>query len=125
MDYNLALELVRCTEAAALTASEWVGRGDPRAADQAAVDGMRRTLPSVLVRNAVEGRIVLGEGILDAAPRLEGGEVFGHGKQGVQIAVDPLEGADAAASGSPGVISVIAACLDGEGASSRFPRATC
>jgi len=88
-DRNLALELVRVTEAAALACAPLVGRGDKEAADQAAVDGMRYMLQSV----SMEGVVVIGEGEKDEAPMLYNGEQIGDGSPpAVDIAVDPLEG---------------------------------
>src|SRR6202140_4850833 len=89
MDRNLALEAVRVTEAAALAASRLMGRGDEKAADQAAVDAMRRALNSL----AIEGTVVIGEGERDEAPMLYIGEKVGTG-QGpkIDIGLDPPEG---------------------------------
>ena len=88
-DRNLALELVRVTEAAALAAARWVGRGDKEAADQAAVDAMRLLLETV----PMDGIVVIGEGEKDEAPMLYNGERIGDGSPPeVDIAVDPLEG---------------------------------
>ena len=89
MDRNLALEAVRVTEAAALSASRLMGRGDEKAADQAAVDAMRLALNSL----SIEGTVVIGEGERDEAPMLYIGETVGTG-QGpkIDIALDPLEG---------------------------------
>ena len=90
-DRNLALELVRVTEAAALAAAPLVGMGDKLAADQAAVDGMRYALRSV----SMDGLVVIGEGEKDEAPMLYNGEQIGDGSPPqVDIAVDPLEGDD-------------------------------
>jgi fructose-1,6-bisphosphatase II len=104
-DRNLALELVRVTEAAALGAGRWVGRGDKIAADQAAVDGMRAMLDSV----AMNGVVVIGEGEKDEAPMLFNGEAVGD-RSGpeVDVAVDPLEGTRLCALGQPNAIAVIA-----------------
>ncbi len=104
-DRNLALELVRVTESAALGAGRWVGRGDKIAADQAAVDGMRAVLDTV----AMAGVVVIGEGEKDEAPMLYNGEEVGNG-QGpeVDVAVDPLEGTTLTARGAPNAIAVIA-----------------
>jgi fructose-1,6-bisphosphatase II len=102
---NLALELVRVTEAAALGAARLVGKGDKEAADQAAVDGMRWALRSV----AMDGLVVIGEGEKDEAPMLYNGERIGDGSQpAVDIAVDPLEGTTLAARGVPNALAVIA-----------------
>jgi fructose-1,6-bisphosphatase II len=104
-DRNLALELVRVTEAAALAAAPLVGRGDKEAADQAAVDGMRFMLQSV----PMDGLVVIGEGEKDEAPMLYNGELIGDGSPPqVDIAVDPLEGTTLAAHGMPSALAVIA-----------------
>jgi fructose-1,6-bisphosphatase II len=104
-DRNLALELVRVTEAAALGASRLIGRGDKEAADQAAVDAMRHMLDSV----HMDGVVVIGEGEKDEAPMLFNGERIGDGSAPlVDIAVDPLEGTTLTARGMPSALSVIA-----------------
>src|ERR1043165_3135752 len=104
-DRNLALELVRVTEAAALQAARWVGRGDKEAADQAAVDGMHAVLHTV----HMDGVVVIGEGEKDEAPMLHNGEQVGDGSPPeVDIAVDPLEGTRLAALGRPNALAVIA-----------------
>jgi fructose-1,6-bisphosphatase II len=104
-DRNLALELVRVTEAAALAAARLIGRGDKEAADQAAVDGMR----SVLDRVPMDGVVVIGEGEKDEAPMLYNGEQIGDGTPPqVDIAVDPLEGTRLTALGMPSALAVIA-----------------
>jgi fructose-1,6-bisphosphatase II len=104
-DRNLALELVRVTEFAALAAAPLVGMGDKEAADQAAVDGMRYALHSV----AMDGTVVIGEGEKDEAPMLYNGERIGDGSPPqVDIAVDPLEGTTLAAHGMPSALAVIA-----------------
>ena len=104
-DRNLALELVRVTEAAAMGASRWIGRGDKNAADQAAVDLMRFMVNSVSMR----GVVVIGEGEKDEAPMLFNGEEVGDGTgPEVDVAVDPLEGTRLTALGISGAISVIA-----------------
>jgi fructose-1,6-bisphosphatase II len=104
-DRNLALELVRVTESAALAAAPLVGRGDKEAADQAAVDGMRYALHSV----RMDGTVVIGEGEKDEAPMLYNGEHIGDGSPPeVDIAVDPLEGTTLAAHGMPSALAVIA-----------------
>jgi fructose-1,6-bisphosphatase II len=104
-DRNLALELVRVTESAALAAGRWVGRGDKIAADQAAVDGMRAVLDTV----AMAGLVVIGEGEKDEAPMLYNGEEVGNGQAPeVDVAVDPLEGTRLTATGQPNAIAVIA-----------------
>jgi fructose-1,6-bisphosphatase II len=104
-DRNLALELVRVTEAAAMGAGRWIGRGDKNAADQAAVDAMRAMLDTV----AMDGVVVIGEGEKDEAPMLYNGEHVGHGGPEVDVAVDPLEGTRLTALGQPNAIAVIAA----------------
>jgi fructose-1,6-bisphosphatase II len=104
-DRNLALELVRVTEAAALAAARWVGRGDKEAADQAAVDAMRLMLETV----PMDGIVVIGEGEKDEAPMLYNGERIGDGSPPeVDIAVDPLEGTRLCARGMPSALAVIA-----------------
>jgi fructose-1,6-bisphosphatase II len=104
-DRNLALELVRVTEAAALGAGRWIGRGDKEAADQAAVDGMRVILDTV----TMDGVVVIGEGEKDEAPMLFNGEEVGDGNgPPVDVAVDPLEGTRLTAKGQPNAIAVIA-----------------
>ena len=97
-DRNLALELVRVTEAAALAAARWVGRGEKESADQAAVDAMRLLLDTV----PMDGVVVIGEGERDEAPMLYIGEKLGDGAEDapeVDIAVDPLEGTNLCAYG--------------------------
>jgi fructose-1,6-bisphosphatase II len=104
-DRNLALELVRVTEAAALATAPLIGSGEKEAADQAAVDGMRYLLQSV----QMDGVVVIGEGEKDEAPMLYNGEVIGDGSPPqVDIAVDPLEGTTLAAHGMPSALAVIA-----------------
>ncbi len=104
-DRNLALELVRVTEAAALAAARMIGRGDKEGADQAAVDAMR----FVLDRVSMDGVVVIGEGEKDEAPMLYNGEQIGDGSPpSVDIAVDPLEGTRLTALGMPNAITVIA-----------------
>jgi fructose-1,6-bisphosphatase II len=104
-DRNLALELVRVTEAAAMGAGRWIGRGEKESADQGAVDAMRHMLQTV----AMDGVVVIGEGEKDEAPMLYNGERVGNG-HGVEVdvAVDPLEGTRLTALGQPNAISVIA-----------------
>jgi fructose-1,6-bisphosphatase II len=124
-DRNLALELVRVTEAAALSCARWMGRGDAKGADQAAVDAMRRAFDGIRIR----GTVVIGEGERDEAPMLYIGEKVGAGWPGhtdahggdhdeyaprVDIAVDPLEGTNLCATGSPGALAVIAVADDGK-----------
>ncbi len=107
MDRNLALSLVRVTEIAALGAAKYMGRGDKNAADQAAVDGMRKAFNLVEVR----GKVVIGEGEMDEAPMLFIGEEIGAGRENdmeVDIAVDPLDGTVLVAKGLPNAIAVIA-----------------
>jgi fructose-1,6-bisphosphatase II len=104
-DRNLALELVRVTEAAAMAAGRWVGRGDKNTADQAAVDAMRAMLDSV----SMDGVVVIGEGEKDEAPMLFNGESVGDGTgPQVDVAVDPLEGTRLTALGQPNAIAVMA-----------------
>jgi fructose-1,6-bisphosphatase II len=120
MDRNLALELVRVTEAAALSCARWMGRGDAKGADQAAVDAMRRAFDGV----DIQGTVVIGEGERDEAPMLFIGEKVGAGwhdgpemkktSPRVDIAVDPLEGTNLCATGSPDAIAVIAIADDGK-----------
>jgi fructose-1,6-bisphosphatase II len=104
-DRNLALELVRTTEYAALACARWIGRGEKESADQAAVDAMRMMLDTV----AMDGTVVIGEGEKDEAPMLYNGERIGDGSPPeVDIAVDPLEGTDLCAKGMPNAIATIA-----------------
>ncbi|MEE3502603.1 class II fructose-bisphosphatase [Acidiphilium acidophilum] len=103
-DRNLALELVRVTEAAALAASIWIGRGDKNSADGAAVGAMRKAFNAV----AINGLVVIGEGEMDEAPMLYIGEKVGAGGPDMDIAVDPLEGTYVTAKGAPNAIAVIA-----------------
>jgi fructose-1,6-bisphosphatase II len=104
-DRNLALELVRVTEAAALAAARWMGRGDKVAADQAAVDAMRLILNTI----DMQGVIVIGEGEKDDAPMLFNGEQLGAGSGlALDIAVDPIDGTTLTAIGGPGALSVVA-----------------
>jgi fructose-1,6-bisphosphatase II len=104
-DRNLALDLVRVTEAAALGAGRWIGRGDKNGADKAAVDAMRAMLDTV----SMDGRVVIGEGEKDEAPMLFNGERVGDGTgPQVDVAVDPLEGTRLTALGQPNAIAVIA-----------------
>ena len=105
MDRNLALEVVRVTEAAALSSARLMGRGDEKAADQAAVDAMRQAFNGV----AIDGTVVIGEGERDEAPMLYIGEKVGMGTgPKVDIALDPLEGTTICANGGPNALSVIA-----------------
>ncbi|MBA2439102.1 MAG: class II fructose-bisphosphatase [Thermoleophilaceae bacterium] len=104
-DRNLALELVRTTEYAALAAARWIGRGEKESADGAAVDAMRLMLGTV----HMDGTVVIGEGEKDEAPMLYNGEKIGDGSPPeVDIAVDPLEGTDLCAKGFPNSLAVIA-----------------
>src|ERR1700710_1656421 len=104
-DRNLAMELMRATEAAALAAGRWMGRGDKNAADGAAVEAMRVVLASV----RMEGVVVIGEGEKDEAPMLFNGEQIGDGTPPMtDIAVDPLEGTTLTALGRGNAIAVIA-----------------
>ena len=104
MDRNLALEAVRVTEAAALAASRLMGRGDEKAADQAAVNAMRRALNGL----AISGTVMIGEGERDEAPMLYIGEEVGSGGPKIDIALDPLEGTTITAKGGPNALAVIA-----------------
>jgi fructose-1,6-bisphosphatase II len=104
-DRNLALELVRVTEGAALAASRWVGRGDKVAADQSAVDAMRTMFDTV----TMHGVVVIGEGEKDEAPMLFNGEEVGDGNPPeADVAVDPLEGTTLCAKGMPNALAVVA-----------------
>ncbi|HWD41660.1 MAG TPA: class II fructose-bisphosphatase [Fimbriimonas sp.] len=106
------LDFLRVTEAAALCCAPFVGKGDRNGADQAACDGMRRALNGL----DICGTIVIGEGERDEAPMLFIGEQVGNGEgPKVQIAVDPLEGTNLCANGTPNAISVLAAVVEGEG----------
>ena len=103
-DRNLALELVRVTEAAALAASRWIGLGKKNDADGAAVEAMRKAFDTV----AIEGTVVIGEGEMDEAPMLFIGEKVGAGGPKMDIAVDPLEGTTLTAKGGPAALAVVA-----------------
>ncbi|HUV10278.1 MAG TPA: class II fructose-bisphosphatase [Acidimicrobiia bacterium] len=103
-DRNLALDLARVTEAAALAAARWIGRGDKIAADQAAVDAMRLVLNTV----PMDGVVVIGEGEKDEAPMLYNGEEIGGGGPACDIAVDPVDGTTLTSLGRNNAISVIA-----------------
>ena len=112
MDRNLALEFVRITEAAALASAKWMGRGDEKAADQAAVDAMRKAFDTV----RIDGTVVIGEGERDEAPMLYIGEKVGMKREdspAIDIALDPLEGTTICATGGVGAISVIACAEKG------------
>ena len=105
-DRNLGLELMRVTEAAAMAAGRWVGRGEKESGDQAAVDAMRYTIGSV----AMQGVVVIGEGEKDEAPMLYNGEQVGDGTgPAYDIAVDPVDGTTLLAKGIPNAIAVMAA----------------
>lgn len=113
MDRNLALEFVRITEAAALASARFMGRGDEKSADQAAVDAMRRAFDSV----SIDGCVVIGEGERDEAPMLFIGEKVGRRGPDcpeIDIALDPLEGTTICAHGGVGAISVIAVAERGK-----------
>jgi len=104
-DRNIAMELVRVTEAAALAAGRWIGRGDKNGADEAAVDAMRLMIDSVSMR----GTVVIGEGEKDNAPMLFNGEEVGNGEgPGTDVAVDPIDGTRLTSMGQPNALSVIA-----------------
>ena len=116
-DRNLALELVRVTEAAALASGPWIGKGDKIAADQAAVDAMRLMIDTV----SMHGTVVIGEGEKDEAPMLYNGEEVGDGTgPAVDVAVDPIDGTTLTAIGQPNALSVIALAARG---SMLFPGA--
>src|SRR5215469_4852089 len=109
-DRNLALEAVRVTEAAALSASRLMGRGDEKSADQAAVDAMRQVLNAL----AIDGTVVIGEGERDEAPMLYIGEKVGTGKgPKIDIALDPLEGTTITAKAGPNALAVLAIAEEG------------
>src|SRR5271168_1161145 len=103
-DRNLALELVRVTEAAAIASARWIGKGQKNDADGAAVEAMRKAFDHV----AIDGTVVIGEGEMDEAPMLYIGEKVGHGGPAMDIAVDPLEGTTVTAKGGPNAIAVVA-----------------
>ncbi|MET3616502.1 fructose-1,6-bisphosphatase II [Peptoniphilus olsenii] len=111
MDRNLALNLARVTEAAALSAGKWLGRGDKNAADKAAVDAMRRMFDTV----EIDGTVVIGEGEIDEAPMLYIGENIGTktGENEVDIAVDPIDGTNSIAHGMANSIAVLAVAPKG------------
>jgi fructose-1,6-bisphosphatase class II len=112
MDHNLHLDFIRVTEAAALGCAKWVGKGNRDAADNAACEGMRDTLNEL----DIAATIVIGEGERDEAPMLFIGETLGSGNgPKVQIAVDPLEGTNLCADGTPNAIAVLAAAVEGKG----------
>ncbi|MGZ5319774.1 MAG: class II fructose-bisphosphatase, partial [Actinomycetota bacterium] len=104
-DRNIAMELVRVTEAAALAAGRWIGRGDKEAADGAAVDAMRLMIDTV----SMKGVVVIGEGEKDEAPMLFNGEEVGNGEgPGTDVAVDPVDGTTLTAIGQANALAVIA-----------------
>src|SRR5580698_4675939 len=103
-DRNLALELVRVTEAAALAASHWIGHGKKNEADGAAVEAMRKAFDAV----AIDGTVVIGEGEMDEAPMLFIGEKVGAGGPKMDIAVDPLEGTTLTAKAGPNAMATLA-----------------
>jgi len=110
VDRNLALEFVRATEAAALSSARWMGRGDEKSADKAAVEAMRKMFSSI----SINGTVVIGEGERDKAPMLYIGEKVGSGNGiEVDIAVDPLEGTTITAKGTNNAITVLAAAPKG------------
>ena len=110
MERNIAMELVRVTEAAAMSAARYLGRGDKKAVDKAAVDAMRYTLGFV----RMDGVVVIGEGEKDEAPMLYIGEHIGDGSDlKVDIAVDPVDGTTSVARGLPGAISTVALSVKG------------
>jgi fructose-1,6-bisphosphatase II len=105
MDRNLALEFVRVTEAAAIASAQWIGKGNPKAADGAAVEAMRKRFATI----DFQGKVVIGEGKKDEAPELYTGEILGSGVgPEVDIAVDPLECTDSVANGRYNAIAVVA-----------------
>ena len=110
MDRNLALEFVRATEAAAISSGRWMGRGDEKKADKAAVEAMRKMFASV----SIQGTVVIGEGERDKAPMLYIGEKVGSGSGlEVDIAVDPLEGTTMTAKGGNNAMAVLATAPKG------------
>ena len=109
LDRNLALEAVRVTEAAALSSSLHMGRGDEKAADQAAVNAMREFLNNL----SIDGKVIIGEGERDKAPMLYIGEKIGKGGPKVDIALDPLEGTTITANGGENALSVLAMAEEG------------
>ncbi len=104
MDRNLALEMVRVTEAAALATSRFMGLGDEQAADEAAVDAVQQALN----RLPITGTVVIGEGVAESAPKLHVGETVGQGGPAVDIALDPLEGSTICAKGAENAVAVVA-----------------
>src|SRR5574337_797331 len=119
MERNLALELVRATEMAAISSARWMGLGNPSAAEQAAIDAMRHAFDSV----SFKGSIVIGKGEHGKAPTLYVGEILGQGDTPeVDIALDAVESGTTVAQGRPNAISVIAAAEKG---SLQIGRASC
>jgi fructose-1,6-bisphosphatase II / sedoheptulose-1,7-bisphosphatase len=110
MDRNMAIEAVRVTEAAAIAAERWVGRGDEREADAAAVDAMRTALNKL----NIDGTVVIGEGERDEAPMLYIGEKVGAGGPKIDIALDPLEGTTITAKANQNAMAVLALAPDGD-----------
>lgn len=108
-DRNLALELIRVTEAAAIAASRWIGLGKKNEADGAAVEAMRKAFDAV----AINGTVVIGEGEMDEAPMLFIGEKVGCGGPAMDIAVDPLEGTTLTAKGGPNALATVALAENG------------
>src|SRR6195952_2292165 len=102
-DRNLALELVRVTEAAAIAASRWIGLGKKNEADGAAVEAMRKAFDAV----AIDGTVVIGEGEMDEAPMLFIDEKGGSGGPAMDIAIDPLEGTTITAKGGPNAMTTV------------------
>ena len=110
MDRNMAIEAVRVTEAGAIAAAKWVGRGDEKEADAAAVDAMR----TALNRLHIDGTVVIGEGERDEAPMLFIGEKVGAGGPKIDIALDPLEGTTLTAKANANAMAVLALAPDGD-----------
>ncbi len=110
MDRNMAIEAVRVTEAGAIAAAKWVGRGDEKQADAAAVDAMR----TALNRLHIDGTVVIGEGERDEAPMLYIGEKVGAGGPKIDIALDPLEGTTLTAKANANAMAVLALAPDGD-----------
>ncbi len=109
MDRNMAIEAVRVTEAAAMAAWKWIGRGDERSADSAAVEAMRAALNKL----HVDGTVVIGEGERDEAPMLFIGEKVGAGGPKIDIALDPLEGTTLTAKSNPNAMATLALAPEG------------
>src|SRR5258705_8668907 len=108
MDRNLALEVGRVTEAAALESARFMGRGDEAGADRAAIDAMRRAFNAI----PVSATVVIGEGSRDEAPALYVGEQVGEGGGATEVALDALEGASICATGGAGALSIISIAED-------------